>query len=121
MPVIYKKNAKDITSEDFWLAITTQTNLDKQFINELEIHRGTVMNPFSHYDLEKPEFAQELIDTIASIENLSVLKNLPNTNIDYLKKNITITQLENEITKLSIKNEEKDITIVKLRNVISKK
>ena len=121
LPVIYKKNAKDITSEDFWLAITTQTNLDKQFIKELEIHRGTVMNPFSHYDLEKPEFAQKLIDTIASIENLSVLKNLPNTNIDYLKKNITITQLENEITKLSKKNEEKDITIAKLRNVISKK
>ena len=33
------------------------------------------MNPFSHYDLEKPEFEQELKDTIESIEKLIAIIN----------------------------------------------
>ena len=39
------------------------------------------MNPFSHYDLEHPEFTKELEDTIDTIEKLGKI------NIKSLKKN----------------------------------
>lgn len=93
IPVCYNKNQKETTSEDFWTAIESQTDLDKALIHEITIHRGVVMNPFSHYDLEKPEFVKELEDTINSIEKLKAI------DTKDLKK-ITIEQLKNEIIEL---------------------
>lgn len=93
IPVAYKKNQKEVTSDDFWTAIETQTNLNPDLIKEIKIHRGVVMNPFSHYDLEKPEFEQELKETIAIIEKLKEVKP------DKLKK-VTIDQLKKETEKL---------------------
>ncbi len=118
--VIYKKNVKEITSEDYWLAITTQTNLDRELIKELEIHRGTVMNPFSHYDLEKPEFEQELKDTIVSIEKLIIITNLAHTEATFLKKDITIEGLINKIKSLENTVSIKDKTIGELRELSNK-
>lgn len=98
--VIYKKNQKEVTSDDFWLAIETQTDLDPVLIREIGIHRGVVMNPFSHYDLEKPEFKRELEDCISSIEKLIAIEN-------DIKKIKTFDQLENKIEELGIKLKKK--------------
>src|SRR5690606_33329890 len=101
IPVTYKKNQKEVTSDDFWTAIELQTNLDPALIKEIKIHRGVVMNPFSHYDLEKPEFEKELKDTIASVEKLKAV------DIKTLKKT-TFDQLSKEIDELKKKLTEKD-------------
>lgn len=101
IPVAYKKNQKEVTSEDFWTAIESQTNLDPALVKEIKIHRGVVMNPFSHYDLEKPEFEKELKDTIASVEKLKAV------DIKTLKKT-TFNQLSKEIDELKKKLTEKD-------------
>ena len=101
IPVAYKKNQKEVTSDDFWTAIESQTNLDPALVKEIKIHRGVVMNPFSHYDLEKPEFEKEIKDTIASIEKLKVV------DIKSLKKT-TFDQLNKEIDELKKKLTEKD-------------
>lgn len=101
IPVAYKKNQKEVTSDDFWTAIESQTNLDPALVKEIKIHRGVVMNPFSHYDLEKPEFEKELKDTIASVEKLKAV------DIKALKKT-TFDQLSKEIDELKKKLTEKD-------------
>lgn len=99
--VTYKKNPKEVTSDDFWTAIESQTDLDSDLVKEIKIHRGVVMNPFSHYDLEKPEFEKELKDTIDSIEKLKAFE------IKKLKKT-TFDQLSKEIDELNRKLTEKD-------------
>ena len=70
LQVIYKTRQKEFSTEDFWDAIKQQTNLDRDLIKRIEIHRGSVMNPFSHYDLESPEFERELQNTIVEVEKL---------------------------------------------------
>ena len=60
LKVLYKKNAKEVKSDDFWLSIKNNLKIDVTLINKIETYRGVVMNPFSHYDLEKPEFKAEL-------------------------------------------------------------
>lgn len=116
--VTYKKNQKEITSEDFWLAITTQTNLDSGLVKDIETHRGTVMNPFSHYDLEKPEFTKELDNTIKAIEKLVTTASLPSTDANHLKKIITIDQLNKKIEALNKTIESKDKTIAELNKLV---
>jgi energy-coupling factor transporter ATP-binding protein EcfA2 len=96
LQVNYKIRQKDFSTEDFWDAITNQTDLDRKLIKEIEIHRGTVMNPFSHYDLEKPEFTKELEDTIISIEKLGKV------SIKDLKKR-TYTDVVKELKDLEWK------------------
>lgn len=109
IPVSYKKNQKEITSDDFWTAIESQTDLDPALIKEIKIHRGVVMNPFSHYDLEKPEFEKELRDTIDAIEKLKGAS----SNI---KKDRSIDKLEKEVSKLNLDLATKDKIIEDLRN-----
>jgi hypothetical protein len=107
IPVCYHKNQKETTSEDFWTAIESQTNLDPTLIHEITIHRGVVMNPFSHYDLEKPEFEAELKATIKAVERLKdEMKNV--------KKNKTIDKLEKEIARLNTEIVGKDKLIGEL-------
>jgi hypothetical protein len=108
IPVCYHKNQKETTSEDFWTAIESQTDLDPALIHEITIHRGVVMNPFSHYDLEKPEFVKELDDTIKSIEKLKAIdpKRLKKITIEQLK--IEIIELKKEPADLKIKLQEKE-------------
>lgn len=107
IPVSYRKNQKDVTSEDFWTAIESQTNIDPALVAEITIHKGVVMNPFSHYDLEKPEFEKELSDTIASIKKLSDISGT-------IKKNQTVDKLKKEIETLTDKLSDKDKTIKEL-------
>jgi len=108
IPVCYHKNQKETTSEDFWTAIESQTDLDPALIHEITVHRGVVMNPFSHYDLEKPEFVKELDDTIISIEKLKAIdpKSLKKITIEQLKKEII--ELKKEPADLKIKLQEKE-------------
>ena len=108
IPVCYHKNQKETTSEDFWTAIESQTDLDSALIHEITIHRGVVMNPFSHYDLEKPEFVKELDDTIKSIEKLKAIdpKSLQKITVEQLKKEII--ELKKEPADLKIKLQEKE-------------
>ena len=54
------------------------------------------MNPFSHYDLEKPEFEKELSDTIAAVEKLKAV------DAKKLTKE-TFEQVKNEVEELNIK------------------
>jgi len=108
IPVCYHKNQKETTSEDFWTAIESQTDLDQALIHEITIHRGVVMNPFSHYDLEKPEFEAELKATIVAIEKLKI-------EISHIKKNRSIEKLEKEVAKLKSVLEGKEKLIVDLR------
>ncbi len=96
LQVNYKTRQKEFSTEDFWDAITNQTNLDRELVKEIEIHRGTVMNPFSHYDLERPEFAKELEDTIIAIEKLGKIS--PHNDL----KKITFKDLSKEIQILEM-------------------
>jgi energy-coupling factor transporter ATP-binding protein EcfA2 len=94
LTVLYKKNQKELKSDDFWSSIVEQSNIDAALVKEIEIHRGTVMNPFSHYDLEKPEFKTELENTIKSIEKLKSLdlKSLQKITIEDLKKRVDVLE-----------------------------
>ncbi|RWY57532.1 AAA family ATPase [Mucilaginibacter gilvus] len=114
LQVSYKIRQKDFKTEDFWEAITKQTDLDPALVKEIETHRSTVMNPFSHYDLEKPEFEKELTNTIVAIEKLK------NINIKDLNK-ITIDDLKKKAEDLEKKLIAKQIVTDRLRDIIKKK
>ena len=102
--VKFKTKSKELKSDDFWNAIITQTNIDEHFVREVETCRGTVMNPFSHHDLEKPEFEAELIKAIAVVKKL---KN-PTFSKDDSK---TVTKLQSKINDLILEIAKKDQTI----------
>lgn len=106
LQVNYKTRQKDFTTEDFWDAITNQTDIQPELAKEIEIHRGTVMNPFSHYDLERPEFKKELEDTIKTVEKLGQL--LVDANLKALKKR-TYNDLLKEIKKLELQLKKREI------------
>ena len=72
------------------------------------------MNPFSHYDLEKPEFEAELKATITAVEKLK-------DEIKNVKKNKSIDKLEKEIAKLTSEIAVKDKLIVDLGNKLKAK
>jgi energy-coupling factor transporter ATP-binding protein EcfA2 len=114
IPVCYHKNQKETTSEDFWTAIESQTDLNPALIHKISIHRGVVMNPFSHYDLEKPEFEAELTATISAVEKLK-------DEIKNVKKNKSIDKLEKEIAKLTSEIAGKDKLIKDLGNKLKAK
>lgn len=71
--VKYKIKSRELKSDDFWNAIKLQTTIEKDFVNEVETYRGTVMNPLSHHDIEKPTFEIELINAIEIIKKLKGL------------------------------------------------
>ena len=114
LAVTYKSKKKDLSSEDFWTAIHQQTNIDENLVKEIETHRATVMNPFSHFDIEKPEFERELTDTITAIEKLNSI------NIKQLKK-VTIEDLKKEAIAAERKFTVQQTVANKLREVIKNK
>ncbi len=85
--VRFNNNPGKVSSEDFWSAIKNKTYRDnngqeqryitEQLRDDIEIQRTLVMNPFVHYDIEKPEFRAELQRTINLVEEL---KNELNSN-----------------------------------------
>ena len=82
----------------------------------METCRGTVMNPFSHYDLKKPQFQTELITTIAAVKKLKSEKS--NIKKDSAKKQST---LEQKIIDLEATIKEKEITINKMGEALNNK
>lgn len=116
LSVIYKSNQKKLKSDDFWTAIKEQTDIGEELVKEIEIHRGTVMNPFCHYDLEKPEFKKELEKTI---EAVGKLKDLTRNKTKALNKTVTIKKLRDEIKKLEEKIKKKDKTIEQIKKRIA--
>ena len=72
------------------------------------------MNPFSHYNLERPEFAKELEDTIIAIEKLSKIS--PHNDL----RKITFTDLRKEIQKLEMQIKKPIIGKI-LRSLLDKK
>ncbi len=81
LKVLYKKNTKEVKSDDFWQSIKSNLKLDETVIKDIETYRSSVMNPFSHYDLEKPEFKIELEKTIEAIKQLSNLKDVEKVDL----------------------------------------
>lgn len=117
LQVNYKTRQKEFTTEDFWDAITNQTDINPELVKQIEIHRGTVMNPFSHYDLERPEFTRELADTIIAVEKLGEL--LIDANMKALRKR-TYNDLIKVIDKLELQLKKPVIGKI-LRGLIDKK
>ena len=114
LTVRYKKNQREIKSNDYWISIVEQTDLDESHIKAIETHRGVVMNPFSHYDLEKPEFKVELEQTIVAVEALQ-------HNCTTIKKTGSVSIRNREIDSLMTKLSSKDEVISSLREVIAQK
>lgn len=76
IPVKFDKNQSIVSGEDFWSACKDKTKPDgTRYIpevlkNNIETQRTLVMNPFVHYDLNKPTFRGELVATIALVQQL---------------------------------------------------
>ena len=66
--VVFKQKAKNYTSEDFWTVIKDEVNATTK--TTIEQYRDLVLNPFSHYNMEKHEFKSELQDTINAVQTL---------------------------------------------------
>ncbi len=112
LDVLYKKNQKELKSDDFWRSIKEQTDIDDAIIKEVEIYRGVVMNPFSHDDLEKPEFKKELEDTIEAIKKLTLKPASVKTN--------SFNDLQKEIEKLKLDITKKEGTIKTMSGKLKK-
>ena len=109
LKVRFNKQPFKIDSNSFWEAIVESTTLSKSTKDEIELYRGIVMNPISHYTIEKPEFKSEIEKSINIIKNLKdELK-----EIDYI----------NPLKKLREENENlrKDIKSLKLTGEINNK
>ena len=100
--VKYKTKSKELKSEDFWKAIKNQTNIDPTLISELETCRGTVLNPFSHYNLESPEFEAELRKSIDIVKRLKTPSFGKDNTKTYDSMKNKIAELEAKINKLWI-------------------
>ena len=98
LKVKYYKQPFKNTSEDFWEAVKEYTNLNNSIIEKIELYRSIVMNPISHYTIEKPEFKNEIKETIEEVKKLK--KALKSVEI------ITTSKLreENEELKKRLKN-----------------
>jgi energy-coupling factor transporter ATP-binding protein EcfA2 len=76
IPVKFDKNQSKVSGEYFWGACKDKTKLDgTRYISEvlrdsIETQRTLVMNPFVHYDLNKPTFRAELVTTINLVKQL---------------------------------------------------
>lgn len=112
LQVKYNPREKKLSTEDFWKSIKTQTNIDDALVQEVEMCRGTVMNPFSHHDLSQPQFHAELQK---SIDVVKKLKN-PSFNKD---SNRTIERLEQKISNLERQIIHKDGLLSHLRTLIN--
>lgn len=108
LKVKYNMQAFKIDSNDFWESIKENTNLSSELIEKVELHRSIVMNPFSHYTLEKPEFKAELE------ESINVMKELRKT-LESVKQVNIVNQLKQNIDKLTneLSNNQKTINGLK--------
>ena len=66
--VTYRKNQKKHKTEDFWEAL--KADLTQPTRDNIETYRSLVMNPFSHYNSERPEIRAELQNAIQAVRAL---------------------------------------------------
>lgn len=64
----FKLKFKSYKSEDFWNEISR--NIELSLKNEIEKYRELVLNPFSHYNIEKHEIKSELNSAIEAVKDL---------------------------------------------------
>lgn len=78
IPVKFNKNQSRISGEDFWSVSKDKIKPDgTRYISEalrdnIETQRTLVMNPFVHFDLNKPTFRAELVTTIDLVKQLRI-------------------------------------------------
>ena len=106
--VRYKMKHGKMESENFWLSIKNQTDINSDLALKIDMHRSVVMNPFSHYDLEKPEFKKELEDTIDAVKEIK-------SAAGRLKRVTSFEGLKNDIKSLHEKLSGRDKNIEKLK------
>ena len=76
IPVAFKKNPGKMPSSDFWDAVKNKKEngniriMPEHLRKNIETQRTLVINPFVHYDINKPEFKAELQKTIDLIKQL---------------------------------------------------
>ncbi|HIC10316.1 MAG TPA: DUF4145 domain-containing protein [Campylobacterales bacterium] len=68
LKVRYYKQPFKNSSEDFWESV--KDYLDSEIIKKIELYRSVVMNPISHYTIEKPEFKNEIKEAISHVKRL---------------------------------------------------
>lgn len=69
--VRYRLKAKRYTTQDFWDVLKDQAPVDGTAEkSQIEVYRDLVMNPLAHYNIEKPEFAREVQETIDVVKRL---------------------------------------------------
>jgi hypothetical protein len=78
IPVKFNKNQSKIPGEDYWSVSKDKIKQDgtryipEALRNNIETQRTLVMNPFVHYDLNKPTFRAELVITINLVKQLKI-------------------------------------------------
>jgi len=70
LPVRFHINPSKITSEDLWQAVKGSNSLEQTLCNKVQSCRSLVMNPFTHYDLQNPQFRSELENAIEVTKEL---------------------------------------------------
>ena len=108
LKVEYNRNPKKVNTDHYLQAVKNQLVVPEDLVREIETHRGTVMNPMSHDNTERPEFRAELENTIAVVERLT-------NEWNGFGPQQTRNQLEAEITRLGEQLAGKDRTIAALR------
>ncbi len=74
--VIFRKQSSKMPASDFWDAIKDKLKrggsriIVEQLRNDIETQRTLVLNPFVHYDINKPQFRAELVKTINLVKQL---------------------------------------------------
>jgi len=109
LKVKFNRQPFKIDSNAFWEAIVESTTLSQSTKDEIELYRGIVMNPISHYTIEKPEFKSEIEKSIDIVKNLK----------DELKKINYINPLKK--IKEENQNLKKDIKSLELTGSIDNK
>ncbi len=104
--IAYKTSSGDYESEELWQAIVTRDKdeIGEKIIQEIKNYRKVVMNPLSHYDIEKPEFRAEIEQTIKAVGQLNhIFERLKKSELQ--KKNEELIK-ENADLKRQLKRKE---------------
>ena len=75
LQVKYRENPKDLTSDDFWMAIKKGRDgtalLEQKLIDDIELYRSIILNPLSHSRIV-PEIKGEISKAIEVVEELEI-------------------------------------------------
>ena len=75
LQVKYRENPKDLTSDDFWMAIKKGRDgtsfLEQKLIDDIELYRSIILNPLSHSRIV-PQIKGEISKAIEVVEELEI-------------------------------------------------